>query len=312
LSALSVVLPVFNGETFLDAAIASIRGQTFGGFELLVIDDGSQDASAAIAGGHAAQDQRVRVLANPGKGLVAALNFGITQATAPLIARMDADDIALPERFARQMARITAEPDLLALGTGTFRIDAAGNRLHATVPPVEPSEVAEVLQRVNPMAHPTVVMRRTAVETVGSYRPAYLRAEDYDLWLRLAERGKLANLAEPLLEYRIAGAFRPDVFSRQILSEMAARAAARLRRGGRPDPTGGWHDIDSEQLDALGIRPGEVAREIARRALHTARLHRKMKDSEGVKAAMRLADQQPRSSIGETLKYAIRRARVYL
>src|SRR4051794_6833690 len=94
--ALSVVLPVFNGEASLDEAISSVSRQSFGDFELLVIDDGSSDGSAAIARRHVAADPRVKVLDNPGKGLVAALNHGIEQARAELIARMDADDVALP------------------------------------------------------------------------------------------------------------------------------------------------------------------------------------------------------------------------
>ena len=309
--ALTVVLPVHNGQSFLDDAIISIRGQTFRDFELLVIDDRSEDHSAAIAARHAADDARVMLHANRGSGLVAALNFGIERANATLIARMDADDIALPARFERQMARLAAEPDLLVLGTATIRIDAQRNHLAVVVPPAEPAEIFTLLERVNPMAHPTVVMRRAALEAVGGYRSAYLRAEDYDLWLRLAERGKLANLQEPLLEYRIAGHFRPELFSRQVLSEMAARAAAGLRRNGGIDPTGAWDEIDAAGLAALGIGTSQVADEVARRALQMARLFRKQKNRPGLRDALLLADAQPRKGIAAA-RYMVRRARVFV
>ena len=169
--ALTVVLPVHNGQSFLDDAIVSIRRQTFGDFELLVIDDRSEDGSAAIAARHAAEDARVQLHANPGSGLVAALNFGIERANATLIARMDADDIALPARFERQMARMAAEPDLLVLGTATIRIDAERNHLTVVVPPADPAEIFSLLERVNPIAHPTVVMRRDAVGSCRRISP---------------------------------------------------------------------------------------------------------------------------------------------
>ena len=310
--ALTVLLPVRDGEATLDAAISSIRRQSFRDFELLVLDDGSRDASPDIATRHAAEDPRVRLLANPASGIVAALNFGIESAQAPLVARMDADDIALPERFERQLARLAAEPELLVLGTATIRIDAQGRRLSVATPPVDPAELARVLERVNAIAHPTVVMRKAALQAVGSYRRAYLRAEDYDLWLRLAERGKLSNLAEPLLEYRIGGPFRPQAFARQVLSEMAARAAAKLRRSGGTDPTGAWDDIDADGLAALGIGKEAVAAEIARRALQMARQFRKLGDGEGYRAALQLADAQPRPGIAGVAGYALRRLKARL
>ena len=127
--ALTVVLPVHNGQSFLDDAIVSIRRQTFRDFELLVIDDRSEDDPRRSRRGTPPRTTGSMLHANPGSGLVAALNLGIERANAPLIARMDADDIALPARFERQMARMAAEPDLLVLGTATIRIDAQRNHL---------------------------------------------------------------------------------------------------------------------------------------------------------------------------------------
>ena len=115
---------------------------------------------------------------------------------APLIARMDADDIALPERFERQMARMAPSPTCWCLGPRPSG-STPGATILASRAAVEPDERGTLLLRANPIAHPTVVMRRDAVGAVGGYREAYLRAEDYDLWLRLAEHGKLANCRGP-------------------------------------------------------------------------------------------------------------------
>ena len=119
--ALTVILPVRDAEPYLDAAVDSIRQQTFADFELLIIDDASSDGSVDTASRHAKQDPRIHVLANTGRGLVAALNFGIERARAPLIARMDADDIAMPTRFDLQVAHMTDDPGLAVLGTGWIR-----------------------------------------------------------------------------------------------------------------------------------------------------------------------------------------------
>ncbi len=310
--ALSVVLPVRNGEAYLDMALASIRAQTFEDFELLVVDDASSDRSAEICARHALEDARVQRLANTGSGLVDALNFGVTCAKAPLIARMDADDIALPARFEKQMAAMAADPGLAVLGTGTARIDAQGHPVDATTPPTDPDEVARILLKGNPMAHPTVIMQRSVVEAVGGYRPAYLRAEDYDLWMRIAEIGRIGNLAEPLLNYRIGTGFLPDLLKDQVRSEIAVRASAMLRRAGLPDPSDNWATIDQAGLDELGVDASAVNREITRRGLQMARFLRKLGDQEGFRAALDLADSQPRNEMGAVVDHLLRRAKVFM
>lgn len=304
--ALTVLLPVRDGERHLDAALTSIGTQTVGDFELLVVDDHSTDGTAAILAAHAASDSRIRVLRNRGRGLVDGLNFGLAQAETELVARMDADDVALPERFERQLALLAVRPELVALGTGAVTMDDAGGPVGLIAPPTEHEAIAALLARVNPMAHPTVILRRSAVQAAGGYRRAYLRAEDYDLWLRLAETGRLANLAEPLLRYRLPSGFDAARFARQVSSEMTARAAAALRRAGRPDPTGNWKDIDPANLADLGI-DGDLRREVARRALQAARDFRRAGDGDAFRAALALADAQPGTGLGDRLRYALRR-----
>src|SRR5579883_1018190 len=201
---ISAILPVKNGAAYIGAAIESLFAQTFADFELLVIDDGSSDETVAIVEGLGKSDRRLHLLRNPGMGLVDALNFGIAAARAPLIARMDADDIALPERLQRQYEYLAAHPDIDAVGTQVHFIDANGARTgKSSALPQDPAAVAKTLLKFCCLRHPTVTMRKAAAERAGGYRAEFVAAEDLDLWLRLAEHGELANLPEALLLYRL-------------------------------------------------------------------------------------------------------------
>src|SRR5215468_4339999 len=114
---ISVIMPVYNGGTYLAAAVDSIRDQTLGDFELLAIDDQSTDGSAAYLALASRQDARIRVVSNPNKGLVEALNLGLSLARGEFVARMDADDLSLPTRFERQVAFLRQHADIAILGT---------------------------------------------------------------------------------------------------------------------------------------------------------------------------------------------------
>jgi glycosyltransferase involved in cell wall biosynthesis len=138
--------------------------------------------------GFRARDRRVVVLKSPGHGIVDALNAGLAAAKGEFVARMDADDIALPGRLAAQVEAMRAEPTLLALGTAATEIDADGTRQGEIAVATGSAAIRERMQRENPLLHPTVTMRREAVLAVGGYRRALTHAEDYDLWLRLAAR----------------------------------------------------------------------------------------------------------------------------
>jgi glycosyltransferase involved in cell wall biosynthesis len=202
---ISVCMPVHNAERYVPQAIESILGQTLGDYEFLILDDGSTDDSLEVLRGYAARDPRIRLTSRPNKGLEATCNELVAQARGEFLARMDADDFALPQRFARQVEYLRAHPDCVLVGSRVRVIDSDGDPLCDWCTEQEHEALdAQLLggERTTPISHPSVMMRRGAVLAVGNYGPFKL-LEDYDLFLRLAEYGRLANLPEVLLQYRI-------------------------------------------------------------------------------------------------------------
>lgn len=231
---ISVVMPVWNAGAYLAPAIDSILGQSFGDFELIAVDDGSTDGSAAVLAAAAARDARVRVIAQENAGVAAALNAGIAAARGTYVARMDADDIARPDRFALQIARLKADPDLVALGGQILLIDPEGRALRQLVLPTahDAIDAKHLGAHGMGMCHPTAMIRTAALRQVGGYDAAHPGAEDIDLWLKLAEIGRLANLEEIVLNYRqhfVSVGYRKRY--EQLLSAWTYAQAAAARRG---------------------------------------------------------------------------------
>ena len=209
----TVVLPVYNAAAEIAAAIDSVLAQTFTDFELLVINDGSTDASGQVLASYT--DPRVRVLSQPNRGLVATLNRGITEARGTWIARMDSDDICLPKRLERQTQYLARHPEIALLGGWVSTIDEAGDPLADVVPfPVTHEELWDSIgRRPWVMCHPAVLFRRDAALEMGLYDPAYKHAEDTEFFARLMTRHRAENLPEVVLKYRlrqgaVSGAFK--------------------------------------------------------------------------------------------------------
>ncbi len=204
---ISVVLPVHNGERYLVPALDSVLQQTFDDFEVIAIDDGSSDATLSILQRYEAADPRVVVVSRARKGLIDTLNEGIQIARGEFVARMDADDIALPERFERQLRYLKDNPECVAVGCAAQIINSEG----AVIGEFSIETDHEAIDRCNMLninigiPHPTAMIRRESLLEVDGYRKEFPVAEDLDLFLRLAERGRLANLPEILFSYRMHG-----------------------------------------------------------------------------------------------------------
>jgi len=252
-------MPVYNGERFLAEAIDSILGQTFADFEFVIVDDGSTDASPTILADYASRDPRIRVVGQANAGIVAALNRGLAECRAPLVARMDADDSSLPARLERQVAFLAGHPRVAVVGTAFQLVSetgAAGPKVrHAT----GQAAISRGLRRGNCLAHPTVMMRRGVILAVGGYREFLRHAEDYDLWTRVVERHHLANLPECLLRYRVhGGQVSWAVAEAQVLGTLAVQGLARARRRNGTEPSPLPSFADRAFLRALGFSSAEI------------------------------------------------------
>lgn len=201
---ISVLLPVYNAAPYVAAAIESVLVQSFPDFELLVIDDGSTDATIEILQALAAQDQRIRLTSRGNRGLVATLNEMLAMAQGNLVCRMDADDLCRPDRLARQKSYLDAHPECVAVGSRSLFIDPEGLPIFEFMDRYTHEQIDEALMAPEiGILHPTLMARRAPMQALGGYRSGYPHVEDLDLFLRLAETGRLANLPDVLLDYRV-------------------------------------------------------------------------------------------------------------
>ncbi len=197
---ISVVLPAFNAEKYIAEAVRSILDQTLTNFELIVINDGSTDNTLAILEELRDKDARVIVISRENRGLVESLNEGIDLARGKWIARMDADDIALPHRFERQLEWLERTGADIS-GSWVQRFGSSDKRVVRL--PQTDDAIKMAMLFCSPFAHPAVIMRTSLVKRLG-YDKRWEKAEDYDLWERAAEAGwKMANVPEVLLSYRV-------------------------------------------------------------------------------------------------------------
>lgn len=230
----SVLMPVYNAEKYVAEAVESVLNQTFADFEFLMIDDGSLDGSLEILQRYAKTDQRIRLVSRPNTGYVVALNEMLQLARGKYLARIDADDVALPERFAKQVEYMEQHPECVVVGSRVLLIDSDGDPLREMVELFTHEQIdnQHLEGGSSQVIHPSAIMRREAVEHVGGYLKHYMPAEDLDLFLRLAECGHVVNLPDVLTKYRQHLA--SEGYARQQLQRRCADAAAnsaRLRRG---------------------------------------------------------------------------------
>lgn len=201
---ISVIMPVYNTEQYLRFALDSLLRQTFTNFEVIAVNDASTDDSSRILREYAQQDARIHIVTHTkNKGIVATMNEAIGLSKGEYLARMDADDIAMPSRFAEQVAILQHHPKVV-LVAGVFEIiDEVGEYLYREVLPADDRDIKRSMYIRNPMAHGSTMFRKSAFVAAGPYTDHFGPTEDYELWSRLAQHGEFRALETTLYRWRV-------------------------------------------------------------------------------------------------------------
>jgi glycosyltransferase involved in cell wall biosynthesis len=236
----SVHMPVYNARRFLTQAVESILGQSFGDFEFLIVDDGSTDGSGEMLERFAARDGRIRLTRRENRGITRTRNEALAVAAGEFFAVMDADDVSLPARFERQVAYLRAHADCVAVGSRVLLIDGDGAPIREMSEMTAHAEIDALhfAGRGGAITHPASMMRRAALVDIGGYRDGFETAEDLDVFLRLAERGQLANLPDVLLHYRQHVTSTCHTRRARVVQDNHAAVAEARRRRGLPPEVG--------------------------------------------------------------------------
>ncbi len=198
---ISVIMSVYNQEEYVEAAINSILQQDFLNFEFIIVDDASTDQTRNKL--KQFKDPRIKIFCNSQNiGLTKSLNKALKLTTADIVARMDGDDVSLPYRLSTQFNFLKEHPDIALVGSSYYLIDKKNKILSTVKVPTTPDEISIFLSQQNCFGHGTVMFRKEAILKVGGYDEKFYYAQDYDLWLRLEKRFKIANIKEPLYLWR--------------------------------------------------------------------------------------------------------------
>ena len=231
----SVIMPAYNAEKYIAQAIESVLGQTFDDFEFIIINDCSRDRTEEIILSY--NDPRIVYLKNEENlGVAATLNKGLAAAKGEYIARMDADDISLPERLAKQVAYLDANEEIAVLGTNVESFNELGT-ISTGWSALNPEQMKVDLLFACGLAHPSVMMRAEVIRELGGYDVEFNGLEDYELWCRVLENHKITTLPDILLRYRIHGS--------QVTQNPSQRYLALLRA------------LKTRQIQQLGLEPAE-------------------------------------------------------
>jgi glycosyltransferase involved in cell wall biosynthesis len=303
----TVLLAVHDGAAYLRTALASVLGQTFPELELVVVDDASTDGTPEILA--AIDDSRLRVLRNDVRlGLARSLNLGLDEARGAYVARLDADDVALPRRLELQLARIRSSPAVTIVGTAALELDREGRvgRMHSM--PAGRVRIRWAALFSSPFLHPTVLVERKALDRNGlRYDMSFEESEDFDLWSRLLEFTDGDNLPDPLVLYRVH-AEQASQRRRELQRECQLRVARRAIAAVAPSLTPGdvelvWRigageEVEVESVDAAVDAFGRLVDAFARHVGAGAR-------APAARSLMQLADRLPGSSRARVAASAI-------
>lgn len=237
--AISVLMSCYNAERWLKDAIESVLSQSFRDFEFIIVNDGSCDRTSAILHTYVSQDSRIVIIDKVNTGLADSLNHGINSARGRWIARVDADDLCMPERLIKQFNYASCNPNVVLLGSGFVEINESGSTIKTHNYPADHKQlVCRLEQNRAFFPHSSAFYRRDVVSLLGGYRSHIRRAQDWDLWLRLSERGQLRCLPDYLVKIRKHGeqVSRDDKGRRQLIDCHAGIISYFVRRKGGYDP----------------------------------------------------------------------------
>lgn len=302
----SVVMAVYDGERYLAEAIDSVLTQSLRDLELVVVDDGSNDATPAILADYSAGDGRVVVKRQHNTGRVIALNRGVAIARGALVARLDADDVAMPDRLERQREFLCEHPETALVGGAARLIDERGRAFGDTQYPTTDAAIRRAFAYTTPFVHSAVMLRREAFDRIGGYRTNFPETEDLDLWLRLAERHELANLPQLVVAYRMhGGQATVRQLELQALCCVAAHVSARARARREPDPFDDGRPIGEPALLAHGATREEITATLVRSATWLGKTIGRAADAHTADALLALAHDRARSASGSAELVAI-------
>lgn len=196
----SIIMSVYNGEKYLRDAVLSILNQTYKNFEFIIINDGSRDQTLDILNSFV--DARLKIITIKNQGLTKSLNYAIGIANGELIARIDADDIAEPEKLIVQVDYLNEHPEVVMCGTWAKFIDNEGKELGEYKVPVSYLEIKRNILFHNPFIHSSIMFRKNICDTIGVYNEKYRYAQDYELWGRIVSKYEAVNLPQYLIKYR--------------------------------------------------------------------------------------------------------------
>jgi glycosyltransferase involved in cell wall biosynthesis len=213
----TVLMPAYNAERFVGKTIESVLAQSFRDYEFLIVDDGSKDGTAAVLAEYAARDPRIRVLSQENRGVGRTIDRGLNEAQGELIAIIEADDLMLPGRLAKQFAFMNEHPDYVVCGGYLRIIDPDDRPIGMRKYPLTDEALRARMVMYDPLGHPSLMFRRADALACGSYTARFWTGSDYDFLLRLTLRGRMANFPEPLTAYR----FHPNsIKSQQTLKQL--------------------------------------------------------------------------------------------
>jgi glycosyltransferase involved in cell wall biosynthesis len=263
-SKVSVLMTVYNAERYLNAAVESVLTQTFENFELLALDDGSTDESLKILKEYQRKDARVRVLERAHRGIGLSRNDLVKEARGFYLAVMDADDISLPDRLETQVKFLDSSDGHVVVGGWVEQINTLGQPIGIIRPPLNHKEIDEAHLRGRcSIWHSAAMIQAKALSNVGGYDHHFAPTEDLDLWLRLAEIGKVANVPQVVMQYRVhAGGISENERDQQLRLAQFACETAWARRGieGRFEANEHWRPgKDKASRHKFALQYGWVA-----------------------------------------------------